>query len=144
MNQRTVEWVVHPLESQKGRGIFALVVILLTAVAAYIFMESLYFSFFSIVLLILGCGKFFFPTRFILSEQGVTERYLGVNRFQEWEYFKRHYEKANGVFLSPFQKHSWLEKYRAWYIHPKSEKMLDFSKEKTNLDENLILPGDDA
>ncbi|MBN1754715.1 hypothetical protein JW877_00740 [bacterium] len=110
--------------------VIAIVVIILTGIASVIFMNSLYFGFFAMLLLTFGCGRFFFPTTFKLDEEGVTETYLGINKQQPWSYFKRFVEKDNGVFLSPFEKPHWLNRYRAWYIYPKNKKMLDFVADK--------------
>ncbi|MBN2542213.1 hypothetical protein JXI42_05055 [bacterium] len=110
-----------------------IILILITGFVSFLFMESVYFGFFAMIILTFGCGKFFFPSWIELNDSGVTEAYLGMKKSQKWKYFKRYSERKDSIVLSPFEKPHWLERYRAWYIYPKSEKILDFIAKKITL-----------
>ena len=61
-------------------------------------------------------AAFLFPTRYRLSEQAIEVTSLGVSRSRPWSEMRRMTVDKTGVFLSPFEKRSWLEAYRGLRI----------------------------
>jgi len=57
-------------------------------------------------------SSFLCPTTYRLTEESVEVRSLGVSRARPWSELKRVTVDRTGVFLSPFEKKSWLEAYR--------------------------------
>jgi hypothetical protein len=52
------------------------------------------------------------PTTYRLTDDAVEVRSLGVARVRPWTEMRRMTVDQTGVFLSPFEKRSWLEAYR--------------------------------
>jgi len=57
-------------------------------------------------------GSFIAKTEYRLTPEGIEVRTLGVVRTRPWTEMRRATVDQNGVFLSPFEKRSWLEAYR--------------------------------
>src|SRR6185436_8912356 len=61
---------------------------------------------------LVSLSSFLFPTAYRLTEDLVEVRSLGVARVRPWTEMRRMTVDRTGVFLSPFEKRSWLEAYR--------------------------------
>jgi len=61
---------------------------------------------------LLSVSSFLLPTRYRLTRDAVEVRSLGVVRARPWNEMKRFEEDEAGLFLSPFEKRSWLDAYR--------------------------------
>lgn len=57
-------------------------------------------------------SSFLGPTTYRLTAESVEVRSLGVSRARPWSELKRMTVDRTGVFLSPFEKKSWLDAYR--------------------------------
>ena len=64
-------------------------------------------------LFVLGSvGSFVARTHYRLTPETIEVRALGVARARPWTEMRRATVDRGGVFLSPFEKRSWLEAYR--------------------------------
>jgi hypothetical protein len=64
-------------------------------------------------LFVLGSvGSFIARTHYRLTKETIEVRALGVARARPWSEMRRATVDKGGVFLSPFEKRSWLEAYR--------------------------------
>jgi hypothetical protein len=61
---------------------------------------------------LLSLSSYLLPTRYRLTPDAVEVRSLGVVRARPWSEMKRFEEDEAGLFLSPFEKRSWLDAYR--------------------------------
>ena len=57
-------------------------------------------------------AAFLFPTEYRLTEEAIEVRSLGVTRSRPWSEMRRMTVDRTGIFLSPFEKRTWLEAYR--------------------------------
>ena len=57
-------------------------------------------------------GSFIAKTEYRLTPESIEVRTLGVSRVRPWGEMRRATVDRHGVFLSPFEKRSWLEAYR--------------------------------
>ena len=64
------------------------------------------------VFVLASVGSFIAKTEYRLSSDAIEVRTLGVVRSRPWAEMRRATVDRNGVFLSPFEKRSWLEAYR--------------------------------
>ena len=56
------------------------------------------------------------PTKFILSDEGITVDHLVYKRNFSWDQFKKFSAEKNGIFLSPFEKPSRIENFRGIFL----------------------------
>ena len=61
---------------------------------------------------LVSISSYLLPTHYRLTRDAVEVRSLGVVRARPWGEMKRFDEDASGLFLSPFEKRSWLDAYR--------------------------------
>lgn len=61
---------------------------------------------------LVSLSSFLLPTEYRLSEESVEVRSLGVTRVRPWREMRRMTVDRTGVFLSPFERRSWLESFR--------------------------------
>ena len=61
---------------------------------------------------LVSVSSFLLPTRYRLTPDAVEVRSLGVVRARPWSEMKRFEQDDAGLFLSPFEKRSWLDAYR--------------------------------
>jgi hypothetical protein len=62
--------------------------------------------------ILVSVGSFIARTRYRLTSESIEVRTLGVARARPWGEMRRATVDRGGVFLSPFEKRSWLEAYR--------------------------------
>ena len=68
--------------------------------------------------MLLSLSSFLLPTGYRLTKEAVEVRSLGVVRVRPWTEMRRYEVDASGVFLSPFEKRSWLDAYRGVRLLP--------------------------
>ena len=61
---------------------------------------------------LLSVSSFLLPTRYRLTPDALEVRSLGVLRARPWGEMRRYELDEAGLFLSPFEKRSWLDAYR--------------------------------
>jgi hypothetical protein len=61
---------------------------------------------------LLSLSSFLLPTGYRLTREGIEVKSLGVVRSRPWSEMRRFDVDETGVFLSPFEKRSWLDAYR--------------------------------
>ncbi len=64
------------------------------------------------VFILVSVGSFIAKTHYRLTPESIEVRALGVARARPWTEMRRATVDRGGVFLSPFEKRSWLEAYR--------------------------------
>ncbi|MGE5175437.1 MAG: hypothetical protein ACM3JJ_03605 [Hyphomicrobiales bacterium] len=70
------------------------------------------------VAVLLSLSSFLLPTAYRLTKESVEVRSLGVVRARPWTEMRRYVVDPGGVFLSPFEKRSWLDAYRGVRLLP--------------------------
>lgn len=88
-------------------------------------------TYFTVVAVLLVWGQvagFFLPTRFSLTEEGVSVRGLVSRREKGWDEFRSHYVDREGLLLSPFLERSRLERFRgvSLQFHGNRDEVVEF------------------
>ncbi len=61
-------------------------------------------------------GRWFFPTAYRLTPEGVELRFLGFSRRRPWGDFRALYPHRMGLPLSPFERPSGLDPFRGLFL----------------------------
>ena len=113
MSEGGLEWRSHPFGERPVLGAIVLAGIVAFSIAAGVWGKAWFWSGFCFAVLFLSLESFYFPTRFIMSE----EKLVVIRRFsrseREWKVFRRCMVDRQGITLSPFIKSNLLEAYRA-------------------------------
>ncbi|MGH8016507.1 MAG: hypothetical protein ACREBV_09965, partial [Candidatus Zixiibacteriota bacterium] len=124
----------HPV---KRRPVFSLgitLVVLFIIAAVYNTTQSAFFGFLAFVIMFVSLAKFYLPTRFRLSDKGVTVKTTTQTLTKNWSDYRSFYPDKNGILLSPFATPARLENFRGLYVmfNNNSEEVTAFVKAHIN------------
>ncbi len=111
-----LSWRYHPAAKSKTKTALAAAVILAFGFFVWWYSQSVIFAFLAALILTASLGVYFFPTRYTLTEEGLTVEFLGTKQVKKWNGFARAIPEPNGIFLSPFAHKSFLEHYRGVFV----------------------------
>jgi hypothetical protein len=127
----SISWVSHPAKARKLAT--TLVVIFLLAVYILVFeiTHSMLMVILAILLFTMSLSTFFFPTRYEITAEKVTVRYLFTTVQKDMSSFRSFFPDKNGFLLSPFIGPSRLENFRGLYLryHQNKEEVDVFMKQ---------------
>ncbi len=98
--------------SRPGTALCVLLAILLAAWLCAELMEQPGWGVFAAGVLLVGCNRFFFPTRYELDAEGISARFPLKTARYPWAELRRFVFDEAGGFLSPRTKRSFLDEYR--------------------------------
>ena len=108
----SLSWTSWPMLKSPVRAVLAVAFMVVMAW----FIQSLFrTTYFTVVAVLLVWGQvagFFLPTRFALTDEGVSVRGLVSRRQKGWGDFRSWYVDREGLLLSPFTERSRLERFR--------------------------------
>lgn len=106
-------WTAHPFRREPQRGALVLAIIAGIAGAIFYVTTSVFWAFFSILVLFFSLEGFYLPTHYQLLPDRVHVSRVFSKSERPWSAFRRVYEDARGLTLSPYARRSVLEPYRA-------------------------------
>ncbi len=95
-------------------------------------MRSLFWGFFTLAALFLGLARFFFPTYYVIDSKGIRETFMGTQKVAPWSRFRRAVRRGKEVFLSPFPRKNFMDRFRGWFVVAPDEKVAEFIVKKVN------------
>ena len=117
-----LSWRYHPAAKNRAKAVLAVAVIALFGAFVWWYSQSTIFAFLAALILTASLGVFFFPTRYTLTEDGLTVEFLGTKQVKKWGGFARAIPEPNGIFLSPFARKNFLEHYRGVFVRYEGNK----------------------
>jgi len=109
------KWTSHPVIENQVRTILLMLFLILVFVGVY-FLYGFWWFLISFVFILSSLSSYFMKTEYTISENGVEVRSFLSHLKKDWQYYRSFYEDKNGIFLSPFVKHSRLENFRGLYL----------------------------
>jgi len=124
-----ISWQRWQFREDFPKSLLLILIILGTSICAYFFGGHWIFFLLATATLFGTLIRYFLPTEYTLREDGIEEHFLGKKIFKKWALYKNLYPHSDGVFLSTFEKPSFLDPFRGKYIR--------FNKNK--VDKNVII-----
>ncbi len=112
-----LSWTAHRAAENPKKALTILFVIVLSGIGAAFYMEALMWGLFAIIVLFIGLSGFFLPRKYLIDSTGIREKYLGQERITSWYYFRRTVVVGSDILLSPYNKRTVMERFRAWNVH---------------------------
>ena len=112
----SLTWSVHLARRNPRKTLWALLAILIGALAAGVGFRSAAAGMLTLILLAGSISDYLFPVRYRLSQAGIEARGLLFVRRMAWNQVRRVARETAGVKLSPRSRHSRLEAYRGIYL----------------------------
>jgi hypothetical protein len=114
--QPVIDWIAHPLRDYPVKSLMLVLVILAVGLLTYWWVVNTFLTVFWVVVCFLFMARYFFPTRYTMSAEGLQIRFLGRTTTRRWYEFKNFYVHLTGAHLSPFPKPSALDPFRGHYL----------------------------
>lgn len=108
----SLSWTSWPMLRSPVRAVIAVAFIALMTWFIQSWLGTTYFTIVAVLLVWGQVAGFFLPTRFALTDEGVSVRGLVSKREKSWSEFRSHYVDREGLLLSPFLERSRLERFR--------------------------------
>jgi len=113
----TLTWTAHPARRRPDQLALVVAVLLLSAWAVLVTLESPFLALLAVVFLVLSIGSFLFPTRYQLDERGVAQRRFLGSRFRPWDELRRVQVGPGAALVSPFARPSWMDRHRGFVLY---------------------------
>ncbi|MCK5330345.1 MAG: hypothetical protein KAK01_02975 [Candidatus Marinimicrobia bacterium] len=110
-------WQAHPARQKQTNMVIAIVVISAIAILVYLLSNTLLWSTFSALVLIIALQRFFFPSRFKIDSKGITAQYFIGKKYFDWQYIRRFNYDVNGGYLSTRKIPTRLDAYRGMHLY---------------------------
>ena len=110
------EWRAFPAREQPGRAVLGAVLVLLLAGAAGLMGQSPFWAGVAVIILFVALNRFFMPSRFIVTDEGIRAQYPLSQRFIRWADVRRFASDANGGFLSTRASASMLDSIKGMHL----------------------------
>jgi hypothetical protein len=91
----------------------AIVAIVIVSIACASVGRSILWGGFAALVLVLSLDTYFFPCRYFLRDDGIVVKRPFSSSTREWSTFRRVYRDPRGLTLSPYDRRTMLEPYRA-------------------------------
>ena len=110
-------WTAHPARRRPDQLALIAAVVMLSAWAVMVTLESPWLAVLAAVFLVAATGSFLFPTHYTLDERGVEQRRFTGRRFRPWEELRRVQVGPAAALVSPFAKPSWMDRTRGFVLY---------------------------
>jgi len=109
-------WRAHPARERVGIAMIGVLVILAMAGLTGELMQSVLWAGFAALTLLLFLNRFFFPSRFVIDDEGITARYPLRCLRLPWKELRRFDHDHRGGFLSTRARHTWRDARRGMLV----------------------------
>jgi len=125
-------WTIHPVVERPAVSVAVVLFLIAILVLIKISFQAWWWVILSALLIMVSLARFFLPTRYELTNEGVTSRMLFVVHQRPWSYFRSFYRSKRGVVLSPFDHPSKLDTYRGMHLFclKNRNEVIDFVSKK--------------
>lgn len=106
-----ISWTSHPAILYKKKTIFSGIIILFFGYIVFISFQSLYWSIFSVIILIFSLKQFYFPVHYSVSNKGIKKKYILGEIFRDWSEVKRFSKNKRGGILYRRSEKSFLDHF---------------------------------
>lgn len=113
---QSLEWTCHPSRNKPLLTTVVSIFVLVVALIIYVATNSAALTLLGLVILFASLAKFYFPTRYRLTDKGIEIKTTTQTLHKDWSIYRSCYPDKNGVLLSPFPEPSRLENFRGQFI----------------------------
>lgn len=127
-----LEWIVHPFKRSWAVALGVSILIVVIPIFVYFAYEDLWLALLTFVIMFFSLRTFYFPTRYILDDEGVAYACFPFRARRPWKAFKAYYAVEGAVRLSTFSSPSRLDAHRGFLLRYEEggERIVDFVKSR--------------
>jgi hypothetical protein len=134
----SLSWRVHPAGERPVAAVLVTIFLLLCCLVVQIYGGSGFLTGVSVLILFGSLYSFYFPTDYVLDDDGVEIRKVLGRYKREWSSFRSFYCSNRGIQISTFPKPSWLDTYRGIFLIVRANREDITSFLRTKLEETEI------
>lgn len=109
-------WKAYPALERKFAFISTTLVIIAISILLYISFQSLFWSVFSVVILIISLNRFYFPSVYTIDSKEIIAKYFFRKQRYLWKNIRRFNYTKYGGYLSGRKQPSRLDAFRGMHI----------------------------
>lgn len=109
-------WSCHPVKRKPLLSVGVTVLVSVIVALVYNTAQSVWFGLLAFVVMLLSLAKFYLPTHYKLTAQGIVIKTTTQTLKKHWKEYRSAYPDNNGILLSPFVEPSRLENFRGLYL----------------------------
>lgn len=111
----SIKWEVLPARKNLKKAIF-FIVFLIFITLLFTFSFGIFWGIFAFLILFFSNISFFTKTEYEITDKKIIIKRFFYKIEKDWEWVKRIEVDKNGIFLSPFEKKSWLDPFRGIFL----------------------------
>jgi len=112
----TLNWTVQPCKESWLRTLLVIIFVLIIVGIVGVSFQDLMLVIVTIGVLGISLLRFFFPTTYELTSEGITIKYLGSEKKHSWKEYQCFYLCPQGIQLSTMPKPGRLDSFRGVYL----------------------------
>ncbi|MEO0275792.1 MAG: hypothetical protein ABIM60_03305 [candidate division WOR-3 bacterium] len=106
---------MFPARKNLKKAIF-FIVFLIFITLLFTFSFGIFWGIFAFLILFFSNISFFTKTEYEITDKKIIVKRFFYKIEKDWEWVKRIEVDKNGIFLSPFEKKSWLDPFRGIFL----------------------------
>ncbi len=110
-----IKWELLPARKNLKKAIF-FIVFLIFITLLFTFSFGICWGIFAFLILFFSNISFFTKTEYEITDKKIIVKRFFYKIEKDWEWVKRIEVDKNGIFLSPFEKKSWLDPFRGIFL----------------------------
>ncbi|MCA9295639.1 MAG: hypothetical protein KC983_03960 [Phycisphaerales bacterium] len=111
-------WRAHPACERLSRTALAVLIVLALGAATALLAGSILAGGAAVILLLLALSRYFLPSNYEITDEGITARYPFRRVHQAWRDVRRCISDGRGVYLSTRARRSRLDAYTGLHVLP--------------------------
>lgn len=116
MARQMLSWRSFPVVDEFPKSILLSLLPVIAVACFHFAFKELIYTIIAIILLGVTLRRYYLPTFYTLTQEVVETKFLLGRKRVEWHHFKNFYVHKIGVFLSPFEKPSYLDPFRGIFL----------------------------
>jgi len=114
---RALTWTAHPVRRRPQQLALVAAVVLLSAWAILVTLESGYLALLGALLLMVAVAPYWLPSHYRLDDEGVEERRWPRRRRRSWADLRRLQIGPGAALVSPFARPHRLDRFRGLVVY---------------------------
>jgi hypothetical protein len=115
-NFESLKWKSCPIREESVFKSVSLIIIIFVVALFTVYSLGVWYGVLALILISMSLSKYFIPTKYELSSEGVVVRFGFFKKKKNWAYYTRYSVRHDGIFLSPFKSPTRVDSFRGDFL----------------------------
>lgn len=111
-----LSWRSFPVVDEFPKSILLSLLPVIAIICFHFAFKEIIYTIIAVILLSITLKRYYLPTFYTLTQETVEIKFLFGKKMIKWHCFRNFYIHKIGVFLSPFEKPSYLDPFRGVFL----------------------------